>query len=253
VNVVILNMTSILAQVRRDAISSRSLAKQRGLDGVWFQTAASLSQCGHVVNVHEQSQCGQVAMASIFHISDVRVHDRIGKPGVLHAGNAAEEEAVRKRDVMTGFVILALSVSGCSGGRSGSEAGSAPTRAALPGAASGAASAKEAVEVFMRAVKAQDLQTMSAVWGTVRGPAREQMEREELEKRLIIIQCKLDHLSWSFLEDRPRLLAGGKQDFQVQLRDKQAQATTTFTTILGPSGRWFVEIVDMAPLSDFCR
>jgi hypothetical protein len=160
---------------------------------------------------------------------------------------------VRKRDVMAGFVILALTVSGCSSGRSGSEAGSAPRPAALPGATSGAASAKESVELFMRAVKAQDLQTMSAVWGTVKGPAREQMEREELEKRLIIIQCKLDHLSWSFVEDRPRLLAGGKQDFQVQLRDKQAQATTTFTTILGPSGRWFVEIVDMAPLSDFCR
>ncbi len=160
---------------------------------------------------------------------------------------------MRKRDVMAGFVILTLGVSGCSSARSGSEAGSGPAPASLPGATAGASSAKEAVEVFMRAVKAQDLQTMSAVWGTSRGPAREQMAREELEKRLIIIQCKLDHLSWSFAEDRPRLLGGGKQDFQVQLRDKQAQATTTFTTILGPSGRWFVEIVDMAPLGDFCR
>lgn len=160
---------------------------------------------------------------------------------------------MRKRDVMAGFVILALTVSGCSSGGSGVEAGAAPSPASLPGSTSGASSAKEAVELFMRAVKAQDLQTMSAVWGTTKGPAREQMEREDLEKRLIIIQCKLDHESWRFVEDRPRLLAGGKQDFQVQLRDKQAEATTTFTTILGPSSRWFVEIVDMEPLNDFCR
>jgi hypothetical protein len=59
-------------------------------------------------------------------------------------------------------------------------------------------------------VKAQDLQTMSAVWGTSRGPAREQIAREELEKRLIIIQCKLDHEQWSYAEDRAAV-AGGRQ------------------------------------------
>jgi hypothetical protein len=94
---------------------------------------------------------------------------------------------------------------------------------------------------------------MSAVWGTSRGPARELMEREELEKRLIIIQCKLDHETWSFAVDKPQLVAGNKQDFQVKLRTKQSEATTTFTTIMGPNSRWFVEIVDMAPLGDFCR
>lgn len=164
---------------------------------------------------------------------------------------------MRKRGLAIGLMVSAVLVSGCaSGGGSGgsSAATSRPSSAPAPltGATAGAATAQQSVEIFMRAVKAQDLQTMSAVWGTSRGPAREQMDREQLEKRLIIIQCKLDHEAWGFAEDRPRLVAGGKQDFRVRLRSKTAEAVTSFTTILGPENRWFVEIVDMEPLREFC-
>ncbi len=158
---------------------------------------------------------------------------------------------LRKRIVWAGIVTMALIGSGCSSGARASGGSSAP--APLTGATAGASGSKEAVESFMRAVKQQDLQTMSAIWGTSRGPAREQIEREELEKRLVIIQCKLDHESWEYAEDRPRLLAGGKQDFRLRLTQKSATAVTSFTTILGPAGRWFVEIVDLEPLRDFCR
>ena len=58
---------------------------------------------------------------------------------------------------------------------------------------------------------------------------------------------------WAFAEERPRLLAGGKQDFRVRIRQKGTEAVTSFTTIVGPAGRWFVEIVDLEPLRDFCR
>lgn len=159
---------------------------------------------------------------------------------------------MRKRVLTAGFVIAALVTSACSSATSGGGM-SRNAPAPLTGSTAGATSAKESVELFMRAVKAQDLQTMSAVWGTSRGPARELMGRDELEKRLIIIQCKLDHEAWSFAMDKPALLAGGKQDFQIKLRTKQTEATTSFTTIMGPGNRWFVEIVDMEPLRDFCR
>jgi len=156
---------------------------------------------------------------------------------------------VRKRVMLVGWLVLAISGTACSRGMRGGGEGPMP----LSGAAAGSSTARDAVDGFLRAVKAQDLQTMSAVWGTVRGPAREQIAREELEKRLIIIQCKLDHDSWSYSEERPRLLAGGKQEFRVRIRQKQAEAVTSFTTILGTDGRWYVEIVDLEPLGDFCR
>ena len=158
---------------------------------------------------------------------------------------------MRKRGMLAGVLVLAMGVTACAGG--GASGGAAAAPAPLSGAMSGAGSSREAVETFMRAVRAQDLQTMAAVWGTSRGPARDQLDREQLEKRLIIIQCKLDHEEWGFAEQRARLLAGGKQDFQVRVRQKNVAAVTTFTTIQAVDGRWYVEIVDLEPLRDFCR
>lgn len=157
----------------------------------------------------------------------------------------------RKHELMAGIVTVALLVSACAGGSRSSN--SAPSPSGGSAVAVGAGDGKQAVERFMTAVKGQDLQGMSILWGTSRGAARDLMEREELEKRLIIIQCKLDHAMWEFAEDRPRLMAGGKQDFRLKIRQNESEATTSFTTIRGPANRWFVEIVDLEPLRDFCR
>lgn len=129
--------------------------------------------------------------------------------------------------------------------------GSATTSAS--GSMVGASTSRGAVEGFMAAVQKQDLQAMSAIWGTTRGAARDQMQREELEKRLIVIQCMLTHDKWSFVEDRARLSTGGRQEFIVSLSQREITAKTSFTTVAGPGGRWFVEIVDVAPLKEFCR
>jgi hypothetical protein len=158
---------------------------------------------------------------------------------------------VRKRGMLAGLLGLAMGVTACAGGGTAGRGAAAPTP--LSGAMTGAATSRESIEGFMRAVRAQDLQTMAAIWGTGRGPARDQLDREQLEKRLIIIQCKLDHQQWAFAEERPRLLAGGKQDFQVRLRQQGVTAVTQFTTIQAVDGRWYVEIVDLEPLREFCR
>lgn len=138
------------------------------------------------------------------------------------------------------------------------------TETSIPGAATptvrgdapnaiGAVNGKTAVEGFLAAVKAQDLQTMSAIWGTTKGAARDQMKREDLEKRLIIMQCTLTHDKWVFLEDRPRLQTGGRQEFQIELSQKQRSAKTSILTVAGPGGRWFVEDINLLPLKEFCR
>ncbi len=252
-DIVVLHVASVFAQMGGNAIGAGRFTEECGVDRIGFGTAPGLSQRGHVVDVHEQTQRRWALIAGAVGGRYVRVSRRGGKSCVIHAGNAAKEEAVRKTVLKAGFVIVALVTSACSSATSGGGTSSRTAPAPLAGSTAGATSAKESVELFMRAVKAQDLQTMSAVWGTSRGPARELMGRDELEKRLIIIQCKLDHETWGFAVDKPRLVAGGKQDFQVKLRTKQSEATTSFTTIMGPENRWFVEIVDMEPLRDFCR
>jgi hypothetical protein len=117
----------------------------------------------------------------------------------------------------------------------------------------GAPDARAAIDGFLKAVRAQDIQAMSVLWGTAKGPARDQFKRDELEKRLIVIQCYLNHDRWSYAEDRARLSAGGRQEYLIELRQQSLGARTIFTTIAGPGGRWFVEIIDVQPLKDFCR
>lgn len=149
------------------------------------------------------------------------------------------------------LVLAMMLVTGCATTTTTTSAGGTNAPAARSNA-TGAASARSAVEDFMTAVKAQDLQAMSTLWGTDRGPARNQMERDELEKRLVIMHCYMAHDQWSFAEDNARLQAGGRQEFMVELRKKALRARTTFSTVRGPQDRWYVEIVDVQPLRDFC-
>jgi len=156
--------------------------------------------------------------------------------------------------ISAGLAVTALAFSACartvvtSSADTGAGIGSV-----VSGGVVGTTSAKSAVEGFMTAVKAQDLQTMSAIWGTANGAAREQMKREELEKRLIVIQCLLTHDTWRFAEDEARLSTGGRQQFVVEITRGTSKGRPKFTAILGPANRWFVEDVDVTALRDFCR
>ena len=169
-----------------------------------------------------------------------------------------QRKMMRNRVLMYSTLIaMATGVAACTRTIQSSETSipgaAAPTvRADAPDAV-GAVTGKAAVEGFLKAVKAQDLQTMSALWGTTRGAARDQMKREDLEKRLIIMQCTLMHQKWAFIEDRPRLQTGGRQEFQLEMSQAERSAKTSIVTVSGPGGRWFVEDINLLPLKDFCR
>jgi hypothetical protein len=162
---------------------------------------------------------------------------------------------VRQGILVAAVVVLSGTISACA--RSAVTSPPVITNRSAPapvaGNTTGAASSRSAVESFLATVKASDLQGMSGAWGTNRGPARDQMKRDELEKRLVVMQCLLMHDKWRFVEDEPRLQAGGHQAWQVELTRKSSVAKTTFQTVLGPAGRWFVDDVDVVPLKDFCR
>jgi len=50
-----------------------------------------------------------------------------------------------------------------------------------------------AVQDFLAAVKANDLEAMGSLWGSDRGPANEWMKPDELQKRLTVIRSMLVH------------------------------------------------------------
>ncbi len=84
--------------------------------------------------------------------------------------------------MMTAGVSIAMAACGSSGG-----GGAVGPR----GQMTGAASPHLAVEQFMAAARAQDLQAFSAVWGSERGAARDVVDRSQLEKRELTMMCYL--------------------------------------------------------------
>jgi hypothetical protein len=119
------------------------------------------------------------------------------------------------------------------------------------GALTGAVAPRRAVEQFMGAVKAQDLQAMAMIWGTAKGPARDQLERTELEKREIIMQGCYAHDTFRVVDEVPG--TGGKRVVKVAISRGNRTKTPSFTTVKGPSDRWYVEDADIGAMREFCR
>ncbi|HVB30434.1 MAG TPA: hypothetical protein VNE60_02790 [Gemmatimonadaceae bacterium] len=143
------------------------------------------------------------------------------------------------------IIGLAL-VAGCSSG--GTMRGNpAPL---VPSNDTGALNPDAAVNQFMAAVKAEDLQAMGAIWGTPDGPARDQMSQDVLQQRELIMLCYLKHDSYKILGDAPSM--DNTRALSVDVTRKERTHATTFTAVRGKNGRWYVEAVDIQPLTDFC-
>lgn len=118
-------------------------------------------------------------------------------------------------------------------------------------ALTGAPTARQSVELFLAAVKAQDLQAMSVVWGTDKGPARDQMERTELEKRAIIMQSCYDHDSFMIIREAPA--PNSERYVEVAITRGKITKNPNFATVKGPSDRWYVRDADFTAMRDLCK
>ena len=117
----------------------------------------------------------------------------------------------------------------------------------------GASSSRAAVDGFLAAVKTADLQAMSSLWGNDKGLARDKFDRDALEKRLIIMQCSLQHDRVAFPDESPKLLAQGRRAWSVNLTRKRVTKKATMVTVQGPGGRWFLEDVpNITELRELC-
>ena len=91
------------------------------------------------------------------------------------------------------------------------------------------------------------------LWGTEKGLARDQMSRDELEKRLVIMQCSLNHDSWKVVSGLDGTTRVNEQDFRVELQQKNLKEQTIVTAVKGVSGRWYVMNAEITKLTSFCR
>lgn len=130
-------------------------------------------------------------------------------------------------------------------------AAAACSRGPGPGATlPGAVTPTEAASEFMNAVKAQDLQAMSDVWGTAQGPARDQMDRTTHDQRLLIMQGCYEHDRYQILGEAPG--ENGERLVRVQITRGTRTKTANFAIARGPSNRWYVRDADFDAIKDFC-
>jgi hypothetical protein len=141
------------------------------------------------------------------------------------------------------LVWILLAATACS------SATKAPETA--PARMTGAAAPRTAVEQFLQAVRAEDLQAMGEIWGNAKGPARDQFERSELEKREIMMQGCFDHDKFRILDEAPG--EGGQRVYRVELTKQNVVATPRFYAIQGPGGRWYVSDAEITAARDICR
>lgn len=114
----------------------------------------------------------------------------------------------------------------------------------------GAATPALAVQRFLAAARAQDLQALSLAWGSTRGPARDVVPRDQIERRELIMICYLTHDSYTIRGENAA--TEGRRAFTVELRRGPVARRTTMTTVKGPANRYYVGDVALEPLSDLC-
>jgi hypothetical protein len=127
----------------------------------------------------------------------------------------------------------------------------APSGAAVvSGNQTGAADPVLAIRGFLAAAKSQDIQALGALWGDAQGPARDRMERSEVEKRELVMTCYLKHDRYDIVGDAPN--PGGTRAMVVSLTLGNQTRSANFDVVQGPARRWYVQNVDLKPLQDFC-
>ncbi len=136
-------------------------------------------------------------------------------------------------------LLLVLAVAGCRPNAVGS-------------GSTGADSSQMAVVEFLNGARAQDLQAISKVWGNAESPTRDRVERQELERRLLVIICHLRHDESRI--GAPQLGEAGRTIFSAELTRGTRRATVPFTTVRNTrNGRWYVEDVDLRPAREICN
>jgi hypothetical protein len=124
------------------------------------------------------------------------------------------------------------------------------TNTAISGGLTGAAVPRLAVEQFLDAAHAGDLQAMSAVFGTDKGPARDIMDRDQLEKREIILQCFFNADSHRIVSET--VDASGHHVVRAELTKNKLVRQPNFFVVRGPGDRWYVDNMEIAVVRDFC-
>jgi hypothetical protein len=115
----------------------------------------------------------------------------------------------------------------------------------------GGATPAEAVGMMLAAAKAEDIQAVGSVWGDPDGLAREKWPRSEFEMRAFYIVKCLRNDRFQIMNEGAA--ANNRRVATVQISKGSTNLQTTFQMAQGKAGRWYVEKVDLDPMTRICQ
>ena len=139
----------------------------------------------------------------------------------------------------TWLMIATLALGACSSGATAASGGA--------GAAGPAASAEVAVQGFMQAVADSNLERMSGLWGSTRGPAARTKEPADYERRIVIMQAYLRDSPYRILSNLQDGATPARRILQVELQRDKCTKLVPFTVVRADDG-WLVNSIDLALL-----
>lgn len=138
---------------------------------------------------------------------------------------------------LTGLLVLA----GCA---------SSGAVLSAPRSQYGSATPEQAVRTFLDAASSKDYQRMGQQFGTRKGPAELSLGAQDVEQRMVVLAAFLEHDSYSIEAGAQSLLESYERRFQVHLTGTSRGAVTVpFVTASTKDGRWYVERIDLDPLT----
>jgi hypothetical protein len=143
-----------------------------------------------------------------------------------------------------------LLLSACASAPAPNSGSTNPRPVVVNSGMTGAVAPRLAVEQFLSAAKAGDLQAMSVVFGTNKGAARNNMSPNELEKREVILQCFFNADSYRILSDTQG--TEGHRVVRAELTKGKVSRQPNFFVVEGPDKRWYVDNMEIAVVRDFC-
>ena len=110
---------------------------------------------------------------------------------------------------------------------------------------------RAAIDAFLAAIKAGDLQALSLAWGDRDGAIRDSkvLSREDVEKREVILTRCFKHDRYRVLSEQAAV--DNERVFQVELTRGTLTRVSDFFTAHG-ADRWYVRSADMAAVKDLC-
>ncbi len=223
-DVVVLDVAAVFAQVRGDAIGAGVFTQTCRFHRIGFTAAPRLPHGGDVVHVDVKPQS--------LHRLSVCLLLAFPRPVMVRRTGAR----VKKLAIAA---LLVMAVAGCRG-----RMGTGTTRAG------GANSPREAIERFLGTAKAQDYEGMGLIFGSAKGPARATIQKAELQQREFIFMRCMRHDRYQIGGETQT--ATGDRVLGVQLWLKDLTASSNFTVVEGPNGRWYVQEFQPDPLQPIC-